>query len=441
MARAGRPAPRPSAGETDMPPIRRSFRLPAALAAAAFAAALSGCGDSPLGPGTPLPPVSSVVIWSGGDSTVTADTLTVGANASFTAVIRDTAGAVLDAPAEWYSTNPQVFSVISRTGAVTARSEGEAYLVATAGGVSDSVHLLVLPATRGWFQQTSNSSGRLNGLFVQADGRAGCVVGDGGEILTTADAGGQWTRRTSNTAFNLHGVWFTSATVGFAVGNSGTILRTVNGGALWTLVPSGAGENLHDVTFPHPDTGFAVGAAGAILRTVDGGATWQKQNPTPSALHGVAFSTPREGWAVGDNGTIAGTTDGGVTWAVLTPAITSQNLRAAAARGRFLNWAAGDQGVTPRTVNNAGAVEWELRNAGAANALDGVFFATDVTGFACGTNGTGIVLRSDDGGASWTAQTVPNGTPLNDVFFVDALRGWAVGDNGRILHTVTGGAD
>lgn len=426
-----------------MNPEFRTRPFPAAPRLAALAVlcafALPGCDGSPTGPALVLPPLSRVVISLAADTTITHDTLTVGAVVAFTATLRDTGNAIVNAPATWFSTDPEVFSVTRSGGVVTARGEGAAWLIAAAADKADSVAILVLPVARGWLQQTSNSSGRLNGVFVRPDGRFACVVGDAGEVLTTADAGGLWTRRTSNTGFNLNGVWFTTASTGWAVGNSGTIRRTTNGGVNWSLVVSNAGENLRDVFFTHPDTGWVVGTAGAILRTVNGGTTWQKQNPTALSLHSVAFSEPRYGWAVGDNGTILGTVDRGISWTVVSPSVTSQPLRAVWARGRFLNWAVGAQGATPRTVNNAGVAEWQLLTTGAANDLNGLCFVSDLTGYAAGTNGTGIVLRTDDGGQNWSPQTVPNGTPLNAVFFVDGLRGWAVGDNGRILHTASAG--
>jgi len=434
------PAHHASSSEIDMISFRllRPFRLLAALAPGAALVALCGCESTPTSPPTPLPPLSRVVISDDGDTTVTADTLAMGDAVAFTAAVYDTGNAVVITSVSWSSSNSGVMSVAGN-GTVTARGEGFAWLFASVSDKSDSVRILVLPAARGWVQQVSNSSRRLNGIYMQPDGRSGCVVGDGGEILTTGDAGETWVRRASNTSFNLQAVWFMTASKGFAVGNAGTILRTTNGGLNWTLVTSNASENLRDVCFAHPDTGWAVGTSGAILRTFNAGASWQKQNPTAFALNGVAFSDTRNGWAVGDNGTIVGTVDRGLNWTVVTPSVTGQALRAVWARSLFGNWSTGAQGVTPRTIDNAGAVEWELRNAGAANDLDGVFFVTDYTGFACGTNGTGIVLRTDDTGVTWTPQAVPNGTPLNDVFFVDEMRGWVVGDNGRILHTGSAG--
>ena len=215
-------------------------------------------------------------------------------------------------------------------------------------------------------------------------------------------------------------------------------VHTTNGGTTWTPLPTGASENLRDVYFAYPDTGWAVGNAGAILRTVDWGASWAKQNATPSPLYAVSFAGTRNGWAVGDNGAILGTTDRGVTWTA-EPSVTSQSLRGVVRRSQFVAFAAGQQGVVPRTIDVLSVPTWELNNTGASNQLEDVFFTSDATGYAVGFNGTGIVLRTDDAGLNWSSQSMPVSTTLHGVYFVDALRGWAVGDGGRILHTGTGG--
>jgi photosystem II stability/assembly factor-like uncharacterized protein len=269
----------------------------------------------------------------------------------------------------------------------------------------DSVAILVLPGTTGWVAQTSNSSRRLNGVFMQPDGAHGVVVGDAGEILTTSDAGAHWTRRVSSTSFNLNAVWFATSSIGWAVGNGGTVLSTTNGGTSWTSTPPGFSDNLFDVTFATPDTGWAVGSGGTILRTFNGGTSWQKQSPTAGVLNSVSFSDTRNGWAVGDLGVIFGTIDRGLSWTLVSPAITAQSLKGVSTRGTFLARAVGSQGVAPRTFDNTGTEDWELRSAGASNQLEGVMFPTDQRGFAAGTNGTGTVLRSDDSGISWGVQT------------------------------------
>lgn len=413
-----------------------SCALPLALAAVL----LGGCGSkSPTAPPAPLPPLSRIVIALAGDTLVARDTLAVGQHVNFNATVYDTGNAVVATAVSWQSTATGVVTVTS-AGAVAAVGEGVATVIAQVAGVRDSVGFLVLPAAGGWIVQTTNSSRTLNGVYVQPDGRTGVAVGDGGELLRTTNAGATWTRIASNTLFNLNAAWFTTATEGWVVGGNGTILKTTDAGVSWNPVTSFTGDALFDVWFATPDTGWAVGANGTILRTFDRGASWQKQNPTAFALRSVAFAGTRRGWAVGDNGTIVGTTDRGLTWNVVNPAVTGLALRAVARLGVLEAWAAGAAGAAPRTVDAGGGVPgWELRNAGASNSLHGLWFADASTGWACGENGTGIVLRTDDAGLAWTPQTVPSGTTLRDVFFLDELRGWVVGENGRVLHTGTGG--
>jgi photosystem II stability/assembly factor-like uncharacterized protein len=410
-----------------------------ALIAAGLAAilAVAGCSSSPTTP-IVIPPLSRVVIAFGGDTTVVADTLAVGFIQQYTATPYDPSGnPVAGLPLAWRTTDAAVLRA-NNVGRVLGVAEGGALLIVEIGNVADTVDVLVLPGTTGWFPQVSNSTGVLNDVFFQADGRHGCVVGNGGEILTTADAGVTWTRQASNTLFNLNAVWFTDADSGWAVGNAGMALHTTDGGVTWIPMPTAASENLRDVAFATPDTGWAVGNAGAILRTVNFGASWEKQNPTPSPLYAVAFFGTRMGWAVGDNGVILGTTDHGVTWTT-EPSVTAEPLRGVVRRSEFVAWAAGQQGVAPRTIDVAGVPTWELQNTGASNQLEDVYFVSDLIGYVCGWNGTGQVGRTGDGGVVWTAQSVPVSTTLNAVWFVDELRGWVVGPGGQILHTVTGG--
>ena len=416
-------------------PARGLAAFACALAAAALlAAGCSGGGAHSI----IVPPLSRVVISIGGDTLVVSDTLNVGLHLQFKANAYDLSGnPVAGLPFTWHSSVPAVFAV-NRDGRVLGVGEGQALLIADISGVADTVGLLVLPGGSGWFAQTSNWTGALEDVYFDRDGRHGWAVGDGGAILATADAGVTWTREDSHTLFNLNAVWFTDADSGWAVGNSGMAVHTVDGGATWTPMPTGASENLRDVFFAYPDTGWAVGNAGAILRTVNWGATWDKQNPTPSPLYAVSFAGTRNGWAVGDNGVILGTTDRGVTWSA-EPSVTSQSLRGVTRRSEFVAFAIGQQGVAPRTTNVLNVPTWELVNTGASNQLEDVFFTSDVTGFAVGFNGTGIVLRTDDAGLDWTSQPMPVSTTLHSVWFVDGLRGWAVGDGGRILHTGSGG--
>ena len=410
------------------------------MPALGLAILVAGCGTStPKPPTAPevVPPLRSLVL------AVHADTLAVGQARAYTATAVDTSGHVYSGALEWSSSDAGVVAVAA-AGQVSAVGEGSAVVVAAGGGRRDSVRVLVLPVARGWTAQVSNATEDLNAVFIDPAGRDGWVVGGGGVILSTTDAGAHWTRRTPTT-FTLHGVWFTSALDGWAVGDAGTILQTTDGGATWTRVLDAAtSDNLMSVTFATPDLGWIVGSGGVVLRTTDGGATWpDKTYLLPLArptLNAVMFAGPFDGWAVGDNGVIAGTHDGGDSWFVVQPAITAQALKGLWRRSVAQAVAVGAQGVAARTASTADSVAWTLDNAGNLNQLAGVCFPADTTGYAVGWNGTaGLVLRYHAAGAAWTAQTASAQFRLRGVYFVDALRGWAVGEGGTIRHTASGG--
>ena len=408
--------------------MRVSIRL---WSAVALAMVLAGCGGK--GVRIVVPPLSAVIL------NVTADTVAVGGAVQFSASALDlSSNPVSNVPFVWTSSNTDVFTV-NGSGNVTGQGEGVAILTVEAGGQRDSATVLVLPATAGWFAQTSNSSRQLNDVFFHANGRHGCAVGSTGEILVTYDAGETWERPTGVTAFNLNAVWFVSDSTGWAVGANGTALRTVTGGRTWTLIPTGSSDNLLDVYFANANTGWIVGSNGVVLTTMSGGSSWLKQNPTANTLNGVSFSGTSDGWAVGNSGVILGSHDGGFTWFVVQPSVTAQALNGVWRRSESRAYAVGSAGAAPRTIATVDSTAWELQNGGASNNLEDVIFVTDTRGWAVGDNGGGIVRVSDDGGATWNAQAAPAGTNLRGVYFVDGLRGWAVGDNGRILHTGSGG--
>jgi photosystem II stability/assembly factor-like uncharacterized protein len=394
---------------------------------------LAGCSTSknPLTP-VVVPPLSALTV------SPDADTLEVGATATFVATATDTAGHPYTGGLHWNSSDTGVFTVTS-AGVVTARGEGLATLTVSGGGRSATAGVLVFPVATGWVAQTSNALEDLEGVFFDAAGRRGWVVGHGGVVLATTDAGSAWTRRTP-TSFDLNAVWFTGALDGWAVGAAGTVLHTDDGGTTWTRLTSvGSSESLRGVFFATPDTGWAVGASGLVLSTVDGGATWRRSFAGGTTLNEVRFVGPN-GWAVGEGGIIVGSHDAGQSWYIVQPSVTTQPLRGLWSPAAGHAVAVGLAGAVAATAASADSVAWALGTAGASEQLEGVCFPTTLVGFAAGWNAAGgRLLRSDDGGATWASQVVNSQFKLKAVFFLDARRGWAVGENGVIRHTASGG--
>ncbi len=414
-------------------PVSLAVRHLVVSGLAALALAAAGCSSTPLTPPVVLPPLSRVALLP------TSDSLAVGGTLQFVATAYDTLDvAVSGATFNWTTTTPGVVS-LSTTGLATATGEGVTWVVATAGGHSDSAMVYVY-GTNGWSTQVSNTARNLNGVFFQPDGRKGFAVGALGTIVRTTDAGETWATVTSGTTNDLNSVWFTSDQDGWAAGNAGTVLKTTDGGASWTRdLTVSASENLRCVRFADADHGWFVGASGVVVRTADGGGTWSRTHPTAQQLNGVSFADTSNGWAMGGNGVILGTHDGGRSWYIVQPSVTGLELTSVWRASNTLAWGVGAQGARVRTSATTDSLAWSSSTFGNSYDLRGVMFTDAMTGYAVGDNAGGAVLKTLDGGANWSPQVASSAEALNGVFFVDALRGWAVGDAGRIVHTSRGG--
>ncbi|MFN2500629.1 MAG: WD40/YVTN/BNR-like repeat-containing protein [Pyrinomonadaceae bacterium] len=150
----------------------------------------------------------------------------------------------------------------------------------------------------------------LGGEFGDPD--IGALVGSGGTIMFTEDAGFTWEKATllglTDTRFNS--IFFYGTRGAWAVGSKGRIFKSNGGGRLWRQQDSGVTVNLNDVHFTTASNGWAVGDNGVIIRTRDGGTTWQSvDSRTTHRLEKIVFSGGG-GWAVGFGGTVLTYRDG-----------------------------------------------------------------------------------------------------------------------------------
>jgi photosystem II stability/assembly factor-like uncharacterized protein len=447
---------------SSLPRLPRAAVAPAFALAAAVLMFAAGCSDDEPGPTGPPPAYSSITITG-------ADTVLIGATATFTAVVLDTAGQVVASPALTWSSSSTAIATVNNGGGASGVSEGDVQIRAAGGGATSNAGNLAVIQGQGWVDQSDAVASLVNlrGVhFVSA--RQGWIVGAQGTILTTTDAGKTWTTQPSNsTGYTLNAVDFATSAVGIVVGTAGRVLRTTNSGTSWGVltVDTDGGKGLNDVFFQDANQGWIVGNGGLILRTTNNGATWTRVLPgvTSANLQSVFFPDasgtavlPSEpyarGWIVGDGGTILSSDDFGQSWRIVTPFAASDDLLgvsrrttadaiAVGANNRVvLTAASGDTALwslapSPTPFTNFTSVAWP-----ATSPLPG-------SAWAAGKRTDGsipVVLYSADGGQSWTEQVLPNDAPLlsngiEDVYFLDDRRGWAVGTSGLVLHTATGG--
>lgn len=144
----------------------------------------------------------------------------------------------------------------------------------------------------------------LDGSFT--DEFHGTIVGAGGSVLFTEDAGATWTQAilSNGAKTRLNKVFFINRKLGWTTGGEGKIYQTINGGKTWRLQTSGVAQNLTDIFFLNTAEGWAIGDEGTILHTTTAGNVWTTVNSKIKHRLEKVFFTKRKGWAVGFGGTI-----------------------------------------------------------------------------------------------------------------------------------------
>ncbi|MGD0517519.1 MAG: YCF48-related protein [Thermoguttaceae bacterium] len=111
----------------------------------------------------------------------------------------------------------------------------------------------------------------------------GWLVGDGGLVLLTGNAGAAWHVPSGNFPAQAarHFDFAALAVRGPKAWIAGTpgsrVFYTPDAGATWSLFSTGVSTPLTAITFADDEHGWAAGALGTILATADGGRTWQRQ--------------------------------------------------------------------------------------------------------------------------------------------------------------------
>jgi photosystem II stability/assembly factor-like uncharacterized protein len=268
------------------------------------------------------------------------------------------------------------------------------------------------------------------------------VVGEGGAIARSTDAGMTWSTQTSGVSHDLWSVHFWSADSGIAVGDEGTILTTYDAGASWTPRQSGMTAGSARFLFHATSVGDRLVVVGgevasysaSILTSTDRGLTWSKRNLSQSIfLDRIAFIDASTAITVGMSQAMGGgiyrTTDGGASWTSVHSA--AQLVTAVAASGDRVV-AVGSGGMV-YTSSDRGATWSESTALPGADLLD---VALDGRGNGIAVGGMGVTLVSSDGGGSWTHVPIQGGGFLSDVAFdPSGASAFAVGPAGAVYRS------
>jgi photosystem II stability/assembly factor-like uncharacterized protein len=348
-----------------------------------------------------------------------------------------------------------------------------------------------------------SSSASIEGVFF-VDSMTGWVVGAGGYIRRTTDAGMTWQTQTSPANRKLHRVHFTNPTTGWITGgwqdgSSFLLLKTTNGGSVWQDMSFGSNcYSCEDIWFADSLNGWIVGQDASInpfiQHTTDGGANWTAQTPNLPTGNGpvssVCFPSPLIGWATSSSiyqtpsGSILHTTNGGDSWFI--QGNTNLHYNYALDAPDTLHVAIlSTQVLSPQTgkivVSTNGGQNWSSYNlptysygsgcqyrgssiwvaqdnsqilSSSANGADpewqlyeplwrSVEWSSPDTGWvaAGSSTGPGYCLKTTDAGATWMRD--PNAPGGAQVQFMDANRGWMLqeGNSAKVNRTTDGGAN
>lgn len=209
--------------------------------------------------------------------------------------------------------------------------------------------------------------------------------------------------------------------------------------AQWNEQNSGITSQLTDVRFQSDTEGFAVGFS-KILKTTDGGTNWSTSYTCNYFLEGIEF-TQNKIHVIGHDSQsgeskILFSSDNGGSWSELTlPQAGILNDICFATN--LIGYAMGTQGTLLKTVD--GGISWNVHGTGVSSMIQALYFFDENHGFAAGGFSGGYIFETTDGGATWTEISVAASSFLQGITFVNTAIGYVVGWDGDIFKTTNGG--
>ncbi|MBM3323412.1 hypothetical protein FJY69_08055 [candidate division WOR-3 bacterium] len=261
-----------------------------------------------------------------------------------------------------------------------------------------------------------------------------------GRLVVSTNGGQNWSSYNLPTYRYGYGCQYRGSDVWVAQDYSQIVHSSANGAGLdWQFYS----PFWQSVGWSSAEAGWLVAGSstgpGYCFRTTDGGTTWSRDRNAPGGVQ-VQFVDESHGWMLqeGNSARVCRTTDGGANWAQFGVGTSSWVGRMFFAT-EDSGWACGSQG-TMRVTGNGGA-SWAAQALGTTNYCEDVFMLTSKIGWAAGGYGGGnaFIRYTTDGGANWQTQNPGGSAHVNRLFFLDAQNGWAGSYSGGVQRTTNGG--
>lgn len=273
--------------------------------------------------------------------------------------------------------------------------------------------------------------------FTFASSNVGYLALANGSILSTADGGRTFSRRTPVPSGTVMDMLCTSDSTCFVATATGQIQRTNDGAVSWSNVLF-SGVQLNGLEQADATTLYAVGQGLSVFKSEDSGATWSRKAvvgvPPVDFLSIRCAEASTCLLATRDASRVAMTRDGGDTFtSVVAPAESALAVElASTTRGLAVGR------VGNAIVSDDAGESWRLVGSRLTDVFTVLEAATDRVAYAGGR--AGALARTTDAGQSWANVSPPTSVGISAVAAPTAARLFVLAEDGTLQRSDNGGS-
>lgn len=281
--------------------------------------------------------------------------------------------------------------------------------------------------TAGWKKITIPGITTFGDIFFN-NNTVGYLTGD--KTYKSIDGGQTWNlisnRGFANIAVTNNGnVYF--------VGYNDSIYRSTDGGG--TITPTKTIGYVTDISFADNNNGYCT-TYGGICNTTDAGLTWNKINTTGISFlpdyTTIFFPSISLGWSVSNAG-VYRTSNAGVNWTAVTSfsgGVPTNEFLSVFVTPNSNVYTCSKAGELYRSVDGGISFSQIKIFPGQINFYCDIHFVDNSTGYVAANN---RIYKTTDAGVTWNVVVALGEAGIIELHFTDASHGWACGSNGTVL--------